>query len=150
MRIVMPQQIIQAVTLVFLAAASFQDMRSRTISLRLAGVWIIIGCAVTALLLIRGELGLFPALLSVLPGVFLLGMSLISGGRIGIGDGVMFVAMGLCVGAEKAFFLLGLSTFGAAAFGAAGLALAKLKKGARLPFLPFVLSAYVTSLILPL
>ena len=139
----MPYQLTQTVTLIFLAAASREDIRSRTIPLALAGIWGVFGAAVTAALLLSGGLSPEAAGFSVLPGIFLLGLALLSEGRIGCGDGLLFVACGLTAGAEAAFFLLCLSTLLAALFGAAGLILGKLKKGARLPFLPFVLAAYL-------
>ena len=83
------------VLLLFLALAAFRDLQTRTIPCRLLAAG-----AMTALLLdlcgiLSGRAEAAPLLMALIPGIFYLLMSLISGAQIGQGDGLTILVLGL-------------------------------------------------------
>ncbi len=76
--------------------------------------------------------------LSVLPGAFLLLVCFATGEKIGAGDGIFFVLLGLMVrDAEKMLVLLCLSLLFSSAVSAVLLGMGRVRRSTKLPFLPF-------------
>ena len=76
--------------------------------------------------------------LSVLPGAFLLLVCFATGEKIGAGDGIFFVLLGLMVrDAEKMLVLLCLSLLFSSAVSTVLLGMGRVRRSTKLPFLPF-------------
>ena len=81
--------------------------------------------------------------LSVMPGVFLLLTAGIAPGRIGAGDGVVFLVIGLMVGCRNAFVILFLALLFTAGYGGYLLVRRKADRGQTVAWMPFVLLGYL-------
>lgn len=91
----------------------------------------------------KGALGMKAALLGILPGVVLLGISFVTGGEVGEGDGWLLAAMGIYMGPKLVFVLFLLSAFLIMPVGVGLLLCKKGKRKTRLPWAPFAWCAYV-------
>ena len=142
-----------------LIICSYTDIRSRGISLRVLGSFL-----VPALALILGRFltggGLIPegwllyepgpgnVAMALMPGLFLLLVSLLTGEAIGRGDVYVVMILGLMVGFDRIYPILFISM---AACGLTGLVLIALKKRKRdeaLPYMPFLLAAYLAFIMI--
>lgn len=127
--------------LLFLSLTSFRDLQSRTIPCRLLA-----GGALTALLLnllgiCCGRAGLASLLPALVPGVFYLLMSLISGAQIGWGDGLAVLVLGLFAGFADTVLITAAAQFICAVSAGLMLVMKKADRNTRIPFLPFLLTA---------
>lgn len=83
------------------------------------------------------RLGIAGALVSLLPGLLLLLLFFVTRGQVGPGDGICYLALGLLLGSASCFLVLVLSLVFSSACGGILLALKKVTRGTRLPFLVF-------------
>lgn len=81
-------------------------------------------------------------------GLGLLGLTVITKEGIGLGDGLLMCVTGVWLGWTENLKLLTVGLLLCAAFAGAGLALHKIKKEERLPFVPFLFLAYVGGIFL--
>lgn len=128
----------QICVLSFLGINSYFDIRKREISLRVAAAYMILG--VFYLFLHRQRLPLFLA--GVLPGLLLLCIGKVSGGALGLGDGLIVLVAGLYMGIWKTLEFITVAVLLAAVW--AGILMFGKKRGgkASFPFVPFLLAAY--------
>lgn len=136
----MENKVGKLVLLLILAVAAYQDYREKQISLYIP----LLGAASgIALHVLYQEMALKDILLGMTIGIGLLLGAWISGGSIGVGDGMMLMVSGLFLGIWDNVVLL------MTAFGMIGMAalflIVMMRKGKnyRLPFLPFLLTAYL-------
>jgi len=73
------------ITVLFLVICSISDIRSRTVDIRIIALYAAIGFFVCPIMDIRG----------IIPGLFILAISIFSKGKIGLGDGYVVMAVGL-------------------------------------------------------
>lgn len=95
-----------------------------------------------------GEETMSDLFLSVMPGVFLLLTAAIAPGRIGAGDGVVFLVIGLLVGCRNAFVILFLALLLTAGYGGYLLIRKKADRSYALAWMPFIFSGYLVWLTL--
>ncbi len=132
----------QAAAVLLLGGNAWKDLRKHRISILLtAGIFL----AAVILRIWRGEYTALAA--GILPGVLLLGLSWITKESLGYGDGLVQSVLGALLGWKKALEILLGAFFLAAIFSAAALAAHRLGRKSELPFLPFILSAYLVLLI---
>lgn len=133
------------ILLVFLFLCSVWDCKVRKIPLWLChtSAFFIIICE-----LLAKEIAFSKMLGGILVGLFLLGLTKITRGQIGLGDGIVFIVIGLGIGLKESFLLLLESLFLLFLFCLIGLIVKKIKIKQRIPFLPFVFSAYFLKLLL--
>ena len=129
------------VLLLFLALAAFRDLQTRTIPCRLLAAG-----AMTALLLdlcgiLSGRAEAAPLLMALIPGIFYLLMSLISGAQIGQGDGLTILVLGLLTGPSLAVVITAAAQFACAVCALLMLAMKRADRNTRIPFVPFLLAA---------
>lgn len=129
----------QICVLSFLGINSYFDIRKGEISLRVAAAYMILG--VFYLFLHRQRMPLFLA--GVLPGLLLLCIGKVSGGALGLGDGLIVLVAGLYMGIWKTLEFITVAVLLAAVW--AGILMFGKKRGgkASFPFVPFLLAAYV-------
>ncbi len=128
----------QICVLSFLGINSYFDIRKGEISLRVAAAYMILG--VFYLFLHRQRMPLFLA--GVLPGLLLLCIGKVSGGALGLGDGLIVLVAGLYMGIWKTLEFITVAVLLAAVW--AGILMFGKKRGgkASFPFVPFLLAAY--------
>ena len=137
---------------------SVQDIKRKSLSdkglLADAGVILLLFIAdglcsgiVAEVLLSEGKLP-WQKLWGVIPGVFVLVLSCVLGGKIGKGDGYLLCISGLALGFAQnlAVLFYGLLFAGAAA--AVLLLLRKVKRDTKLPFVPFLTAAYLLTVLM--
>lgn len=122
----------------FLLPCVIWDIRTQLIP----GWYLLIGLAVgiagRLIMGIQGNIGMQDTLLSLLPGSFLVVMTYFTGEKIGLGDGVCFLILGLIEGGKICFMVFLFSFLLSSVF---GIALVVCRRGnvkRRIPFLPFV------------
>lgn len=86
-------------------------------------------------------------LLGLLPGVFLLLLSVFSQGGIGIGDGLLLLVIGLGNGLETTILILWIAFFTGGVYAASLLLLKKAGRKTSFPFLPFLLLGYLSGVV---
>lgn len=128
----------QICVLSFLSVNSFQDIRKRQVYLSAIVVYGLLG--VLYILLHRDHLAVL--LLGAVPGILLMCVGKISGGALGMGDGLAVMISGIYMGIWKTLEFTALSLLLAAVW--AGFLMFVKKKGrkASFPFVPFMLAAY--------
>lgn len=128
----------QICVLSFFGINSYFDIRKGEISLRVAAAYMILG--VFYLFLHRQRLLLLLA--GVLPGLLLLCVGKVSGGALGLGDGLIVLVAGLYMGLWKTLEFITVAVLLAAVW--AGILMFGKKRGgkASFPFVPFLLAAY--------
>lgn len=136
--------VMKSIALFFLAICSITDIRSKKISLGIAGLFAAAGIALT----IAG-IGLrpFDAIGGILIGACLLGLARITGERIGYGDGVMVGVTGLFLGLFSNFALLCLAAFFSGIYGIAMMIFKKANKDTELAMAPFLALALVVMML---
>lgn len=80
-------------------------------------------------------------------GVFLSAVSFLTGGAVGLGDGLLLCTTGLFLGGRKNFQLLFLGALLCAAVLGTGLLFGKARWKQRFPFVPFLLAAQAGRLV---
>ena len=88
------------------------------------------------------QLGYLETMKGILPGILLL---LIAFGtkKAGYGDGVVLCCLGMALGGERSWLLLGISLFLIALLALVLLVLRRVKRNTSLPFLPFLAAAWL-------
>lgn len=81
-------------------------------------------------------------------GLVMIGIGIITRGKIGIGDGVILMVTGLFLGFFDNLFLLLSATFLSAMIGAVLLLIKGVDKNYELPFIPFLFLSFLGDLIL--
>ena len=99
---------------------------------------VVFGMIAVIYTVMRGEKEWINILYSLIPGVFLLMVSLCTKESIGYGDGWTVMALGLLLGAGACFITVCIGLFVSAFFSLVLLVLHKVSGKSRLPFLPFL------------
>lgn len=131
------------IVLGFLGIGSLEDVREKQISL-----WMVYLCCLLGILchLCFQKHSFLEMLFGMLPGIFLCVVSVLSNGKIGLGDGLALMATGTFLGFYENMSLLVMALWIAGVYGCGLLVLGK--KGREIAFIPFLLIAYV-GVILP-
>lgn len=140
----MGNRIGKVLLLFILAGVAYEDCKEKQISLYVPLAAAILGMV---LHLCFRELTLTDIFLGIAVGIILLLIAWISGGSVGAGDGVMLMVSGLFLGFWGNLALL-MMALGMVSMVALFLVVIKRKgRNYRLPFLPFLLAAYLFWLI---
>ena len=123
-----------AIVLVFL---SVSDIRTRRIPI--AGF--IVLCILSVMFRLvsdDGDTVLLDWIWSILPGLFLIGIGLLSGGKVGIGDGILIMELGIAFGFIRCMYILTGALFLCCLFSIVLLLFHKGNKKTQIPFVPFI------------
>ena len=121
-----------------LLVGSIEDLKDR----RINPYWLLLHAAfAVGARLVLGEI--LPGLAGVTIGLMLIGAAFVSHQKVGYGDGLVFVVCGLYLGFWENFSLLFLSLVLCALGGLVLMVFGKIRKGQALPFIPFVMGAFV-------
>ena len=129
---------------IFLWTAAVPDLRTKRIPVWIPAVHI---PAAIAWDLFSSAAERHELWMGAVPGSLLLLLSLLSGGKIGEGDGICLLICGLYVGAAKTILIAETALMTAAAAGTVLLFIKRCRADERLPFVPF-LAAWSTILLL--
>lgn len=132
----MYEKIGYCVVLITVGFLAWQDIKTRKISI--LGL-ILSGIIAIFYLFVQGKLGIIHILNCMLPGMLLLVLSVISGEKIGYGDGATVLIVGLWTNMEFCIKTLIIAFFLTGCY--AGILLFKKRKEEKIPFIPFLLSA---------
>ena len=127
-----------------LAWNSYTDIRARKI-----GLWSVVLLGSFGFIL--GGISVEAALKiawGLLPGICMLGISLVTKGALGLGDGFLTMGLGMCLGAWETTMTLLTGLFGAAVWAGWDFMLGRKKKNAELPLVPFFLLGNLIRLLL--
>ncbi len=127
--------------LFFLALAAFRDMRARTIPCPLLAAGFLTALVLDLCGTLSGRETAFSLLLSLIPGLFYLLMGLISGGRIGQGDGLTILILGLFAGLSDTVLITAAAQLACAVCAGLMLAAKRADLNTRIPFVPFLFAA---------
>lgn len=118
---------------VFLAWGSIMDIKTRTIPVWLPLIFGTAGCILIAVFNTDGNVAG-----RLLPGGMMLAAGFFTGWKIGAGDGLCTMVLGLLVGAEVTLRVLMYGLFLSAVMGILLLTVKKRSIKAKMPFLPFL------------
>lgn len=130
---------INIVLTLYLLLCTRSDIKTYTVSLRLSAIAAIILIIVR---LIANTGNLPDILLSLMPGILILAVGLITRQSIGYGDGIVFMTTGIGVGSRYIVLLIFIS-FILSSFYALFLISKKKSGKTAIPFVPFILSGFI-------
>ena len=140
-----PFSLSAGICFVFLAVCALEDMRTRTVPV----LWLAAGAAsgiiMDVWLLVKEEIQLVAIPLSLLPGMFLLLTAWLTCQKVGYGDGLCFLVVGLLLGSGSTVLVLLFSLLFASIAGIFLLLARKSTWKATLPFLPFVVAGLLAA-----
>lgn len=131
--------------LVTLGFHSIEDIKSKEITLMVT-----LGSALAGIVchLVYQSQSIYSMLGGMLFGGGILLFAILSGGKIGIGDGMVLILTGLYLGAERNLALMLLSFFLAGVWAFITIFFLRMDKGEKMPFIPFLFLAYVVILMM--
>ncbi len=125
------------VGILIFAVLSVFDIRSRRIPI--CGFVIVFVYSVLSLACFREtEFVWTDVLMSVIPGLVLMGLSVITEGKVGLGDGILVAEIGLALGIEKCACMLTGALVLSCLFAGGLLVFRKAGLQTRIPFVPFI------------
>lgn len=127
--------LLKIITIVWLFICSVQDIKEQQINLVLIGVGFI---SLFTLSLIENQLLIWERLGGVGLGIFLILLSKITRGQIGIGDGLILSVTGISLGFYLNSILLIYSLFISAVFSIGIMIIKKANRKSTIPFIPFI------------
>lgn len=127
-----------------LGVHSIEDIREKKITVPITLFSAVLGIV---LHLIYQRESIFAMLAGILPGIFILGLSRMTRGQIGMGDGMVFMLTGLYLGLVENLLLMCISFFLAGIWGLFRLVVCHCSKNERMPFLPFLFFGYLLMMI---
>lgn len=133
------------VTLGILAINCWGDIKKREIYLLPTILYGLLGLGIHIFTLTANYKGIIS---SLIPGIFLLLVGKASNGKVGYGDGILVLALGLWVGFLKCLLTLTAGLTLAAIWSGLFLIIKRYKKNDEIPFIPFLLLGYLLRMLL--
>ncbi len=122
---------------IILVILSVSDIRTRRIPVT-GFIVLFIVSVMFRLMSDEGDIIWFDWVWSVLPGLFLTGVGLLTGGKVGIGDGILITELGIAFGFIRCMYILTGALFLCCLFSVVLLLLHKGNKKTQIPFVPFI------------
>ncbi|MBO4899018.1 MAG: prepilin peptidase [Lachnospiraceae bacterium] len=123
--------------IMILSVISIYDIRTRRIPV--FGFAAVFAFSVVSLLCFRDEEIIWmDVLLSLVPGLMLIGLGVITEGKVGIGDGIIVALLGPALGFEKCVYMLTGALILNCIFAGVCMVLKKAGPRSRVPFVPFI------------
>ncbi|MCR5837235.1 MAG: prepilin peptidase [Lachnospiraceae bacterium] len=121
----------------FVLICTITDIRTK----KIYGEWIGVFCFTGILYCLYMEKSVQSVVYSVIPGIILLIISVISKEAIGKGDGLMVINLGIIMGPEKIIGILMISLITCAVASLVMIVAKKVSKNYEIPFAPFLMIA---------
>ncbi len=136
--------IMTVMTGIWLLLCSWQDFRKKKIHIAL----IVIGGFISLIYsFLSGDLAFSNRIAGLTLGLILLLLNPVTGGQIGIGDGLIVSILGIGLGFNQLAFILAYSLFGAAVFAVGLMLFRKAGRKFTMPFIPFLFLGYLGGFI---
>ncbi len=126
----------------YLLTMAFWDVYKKEIHLGVTAAAGLLLAGMQIYFVLGGEMSWYHAFSGAFAGVLLMGVSVVSRGSIGMGDGIVFLLCGVVLGVYEALVLLFLALCLSATAGVGLLIVKKVGGNASLPFVPFVCIGY--------
>lgn len=140
----MGENILRVIIGVFLITVAIQDLIRKKIKVWIVVVW---GLLICICILLSSEISLFSRVMSLSLGIGLLIISKATGGKIGMGDGLVVCITGIGLGFWSNFELFALALILAAIFSIGLLVFRLADRKKSIPFLPFMFLSYLIQYI---
>lgn len=128
----------EAIVFVLLCICSIFDIRKKEIPLLILLAGFLAALGVDIWHIWRGLVSVTEVAASILPGVFFLLLSFCTGEKIGYGDGLLLIIIGLFLGFGSSFLVVCISLICSSVFALILLVFCKAGRNSRLPFVPFL------------
>ncbi len=128
----------------FYGITAFDDIRTKQVRTVELIIFAVIGMVLNV---INKDVNFFNILSAVAVGASLAAVSVLTKGRLGMGDALIIAVSGLYLGFINTLTLVWLSSIMAAGYGLIYLRKCDNKRNIELPFVPFLLLAYMVMLI---
>lgn len=138
------ENIIKILIICYLTYQAFEDIRKKTISFISIIIFSFIGIVINICIINNSMLNMFLGI-GVGLGVILAGKLMKDG--IGIGDGAILSSIGIFVGGKNCLLIFIIAITISAVAGIILLTFKKVKMNQELPFIPYILCAYLCTLI---
>lgn len=137
--------IIDGIIGVMLGVCSIQDMKQKKIN-----TWLVVagGLLLVIALLIWRPITIMESLSGLLVGVSVIALSKVTGGKIGMGDGMILCVTGLWLGLWGNMELFAYALLAAALVSLVLLVLRLVNRKKSIPFIPFLLFGYIVILLM--
>ncbi|MGN0342202.1 MAG: prepilin peptidase [Roseburia sp.] len=132
--------IVSYALMAMLAVCSLEDIRHRQVNCIPVLMWGVVGVVFHIL---WHQQTVYSMAAGLLPGIILLVIALISGGAIGIGDGLVVIVMGIFLGGIRNLQVLCVALVLSAVISLGLLVMKKKNKRDSIPFIPCLLVAYL-------
>jgi len=129
---------------IWLLLCSWQDFRKKKIHIALI---IIGGLIILIYSFLSEDLAFSNRIAGLTLGLILLLLNPVTGGQIGIGDGLIVSILGIGLGFNHLAFILAYSLFGSAAFAVGLILFRKAGRKFTMPFIPFLFLGYLGGFI---
>lgn len=131
---------VKIIVIAMLAIESISDIRTQTVSLIRIVAFALLGITIN---FCKDYQSVWSVVGGLVVGIILLGYALLSKGAMGVGDGVVFLCLGIFLGMSGNLRLLFFSLIVAALAGGVYAIVSKKGIKAKIPFIPCVLVAFV-------
>jgi leader peptidase (prepilin peptidase)/N-methyltransferase len=128
----------------WLFLCSIQDIKSKKIHIYLIGLGFV---ACLSISFVFHDAVFWERAVGAIPGLFMLALNPITRGQIGIGDGLIVLILGVCLGFGLTASILLLGLFASAFFSAILLIVKKAGRKKTIPFIPFLFLGFLGVLI---
>ncbi|BCJ92480.1 hypothetical protein acsn021_00490 [Anaerocolumna cellulosilytica] len=129
---------------IWLLLCSLQDIKSKKIHLYLIGLGFIASLVIS---FVYHDAAFWERAVGAIPGLFLLALNPITRGQIGLGDGLIVLILGVCLGFTLTASMLLLGLFASALYSAILLLFKKAGRKKTIPFVPFLFLGFLGVLI---
>lgn len=130
---------------IFLLISTYLDVKIKKINIYLCILWGVLGTVINLMLVNKG---IRFYLFGLAIGILILIFSFCTKEAIGKGDAAVFIVIGTYAGLTRTFVIFIISLILVLLIGSSLLLLKKVNKKTRLPFLPFILLAFIFSFII--
>ncbi|MBD5459029.1 MAG: hypothetical protein HDR27_10730 [Lachnospiraceae bacterium] len=130
--------IIEGIALIYMGVCMVFDIRSREIPLLLIMFGITAAFGIDLWQIREGAVTAAEVGISLIPGVLFLLTGFFTGEKVGYGDGLLLIILGLLLGVYRCFLTLCIGLVFSAAVSLALLLLHKASRHSRIPFAPFL------------
>lgn len=132
------ENVLTGIAFFLVVISAFFDVRRREIPISVIVVGGILGIAMNLWQIVGGNLSISEASASLLPGIFVLLIGLVTREKVGYGDGFLLLVIGLFTGFCHCFLVLCISLLLISFFALILLCMRKAEQNSRLPFVPFL------------
>lgn len=126
--------------ILFLFVCGISDLRKRTVNTSLCLMVSLVGIIVH---IVKNESIGMNWGMGVVLGILFLGIAIMTREKIGLGDGLVILAMGTCLGGLESFRIVVWAFLFCTAWALLGISIFKMSARSRIPFVPFLAIASV-------